>query len=383
MFNKIINNIEPSATIAVSSKAKELQSQGKNIVDLSVGELDFQTPLHIAQAAVGAISRGYTKYTPVDGVMELKDAVANKFSNELISYQRDDINIGCGAKQVISNAFMTTLDPDDEVIIQAPYWPSYIQMVKIFGGKPIVIPPLIKKGRFLLDHQKISASISKKTKWFILNSPNNPSSQVTSLDEIKALCSVLAQHKHVNILIDEIYKQLYLEDLPCVLKQQPELANRALIVSGVSKAYSMTGWRVGFGISKIPGLIKNIAKIQSQTTHHTCSIAQYAAIGALNGDHAFLEKWNQSLIDRKSFVLESLKATKLKFYQSEASFYLLADHSAYETEDQKFALELLEKFGVATVPGTAFGLPGTIRISCAKSLSELEIAVEKIKKFLN
>ena len=384
--------VKPSATITVSQKARDLKAKGLDIIGLGSGEPDFDTPPHIIEAAKAAMDAGETRYTPVNGTMELREAVCEKFKrdNEL-EYSPDQIAVGCGGKQIIFNAMMATLDPGDEVIIPAPYWVSYPDIVRLFEGRPVFIDCPVDNG-FKLQANDLEAAITDKTKWIIMNSPSNPTGAGYSRDDIKALTDVLLRHAHVHVLSDDIYEHLVYDGFAfCTPVQvEPGLYDRTLTLNGMSKAYCMTGWRVGFagGPSE---LIKAMTKIQGQSTSHTSSISQAAAVTALNGPHDFIASNNEVYRQRRDLVVSMLnQADGLSCPSPEGAFYVYpscAGAIGGKTPggktlrtDEDFVTYLLESEGVATVQGAAFGLSPNFRISYATSTDLLEEACIRIQR---
>ena len=387
-----LSRVKPSATIAVTSKANELKAAGKNVIGLGAGEPDFDTPDNIKQAAVAAIQAGKTKYTPVDGIPELKDAIVAKFERENgIQYVKNEITVGTGGKQILFNALAATLNTGDEVIIPTPYWVSYPDMTLLAGGEPIILEADPKT--FKVSASQLASVITPKTKWFIFNSPSNPSGAAYTREEIKALTDVLVEHPDVWIMTDDMYEHLVYDDFDftTVVQVEPRLKDRTLTVNGVSKAYSMTGWRIGYGGGPNV-LIKAMAKIQSQTTSNPCSIAQWAAVEALNGTQDFIPKNNEIFKGRRDLVVSMLNQTKgITCPVPEGAFYVFpscADIIGKESPsgktietDEDFVTELLESEGVAVVHGSAFGLGPNFRISYATSEQLLTDACQRIQRF--
>jgi aspartate aminotransferase len=383
-----LKRIKPSPTLAITQKAKELKDAGKDIIGLGAGEPDFDTPENIKTAAIEAIKRGDTKYTAVDGTPTLKKAIQSKFLREnKLSYGLDEITVGTGGKQVIYNAFMATINKGDEVIIPAPYWVSYPDMVLLAGGKPKIIECSAVE-RFKLTPAKLQKAISKKTKWFILNSPSNPTGACYSKKEIQDLGKILIKNKHIHILSDDIYEHIIFDSFSFfTIAQIKELKSRTLTMNGVSKSYSMTGWRIGYAAGP-KEIIKAIAKIQSQSTTNPSSISQAAAVEALNGTQDFIKVRSESFRKRRDFVVEELnKIEGINCLNPDGAFYVfpscqkfLGKKTKLKT-DKDFVKKLLEKKGVAVVQGSAFGLDGYFRISYATSMVNLQRALEKIKSF--
>ena len=387
-----LKRIKPSPTMAVTQKAKELKASGKDIIGLGAGEPDFDTPDNIKQAAIKAINDGDTKYTAVDGTPALKKAIIKKFKEENnLDYQIDQITVGTGGKQVIYNAMMATLNEGDEVIIPAPYWVSYPDIVLLAGGKPIILECNEKQG-FKINPSQLEKSITKKTKWIILNSPSNPTGACYSKEEIKEIGKVLEKNPHVFILSDDIYEHITYGNFKFfTIAQIDNLKERVLTMNGVSKAYSMTGWRIGYAAGPID-IIKAIAKIQSQSTSNPSSISQAAAVEALNGVQDFIKDRATSFQERRDFVVKTLnKIEGIECLNPDGAFYVFPsckgligkkDSKGKEIKkDIDFVQSLLENNGIAVVQGSAFGLEGFFRISYATSMENLKMALEKITSF--
>jgi len=388
-----LSRVKPSATIAVTQKARELKAQGRNIISLSVGEPDFDTPDNIKSAAVDAIRRGETKYTPVSGITPLREAIAAKFKRENgLDYKATQTIVCTGGKQVLYNAFVSTLNPGDEVIIPAPYWVSYPDMVLLCGGTPVFVNcPL--SANFKLQAEALERAITPKTKWIVLNSPSNPSGAAYTHAELKAITDVLVRHPHVWILTDDMYEHLTYGDFVFTTPAQiePNLWERTLTMNGVSKAYAMTGWRIGYaGGPDI--LIKAMDMVQGQQTSGACSIAQWAAVEALNGPQDFIPRSRTAFEERRDLVVSMLNQAKLlQCPMPEGAFYVYpscaeaigktAPSGRIISNDEDFVSELLEAEGVAAVHGSAFGLGPNFRISYATSNALLEEACGKIQKF--
>lgn len=383
-----LKRIKPSPTIAISQKAKEMKDAGKDIIVLGAGEPDFDTPENIKNAAIEAIKRGDTKYTAVDGTPALKKAIQSKFLREnKLSYRLDEITVGTGGKQVLYNTFMATMNKGDEVIIPAPYWVSYPDMVLLAGGSPKIVE-CSETEEFKLTPTKLQKAISKKTKWFILNSPSNPTGACYSKKEIEDLGKVLIKNKHVYILSDDIYEHIVFDNFNFfTIGQIKELKSRTITMNGVSKSYSMTGWRIGYAGGP-KEIIKAIAKIQSQSTTNPSSISQAAAVEALNGPQDFIKIRSDSFKERRDFVVRELNNIKgISCLNPDGAFYvfpsckkILSKKTKLKT-DQEFVEKLLEQTGVAVVQGSAFGLDGYFRISYATSMENLKKAIERIKSF--
>ena len=383
-----LKRIKPSPTMAVTSKAREMKAAGIDVIGLGAGEPDFDTPDNIKEAAIEAIRRGDTKYTAVDGTPALKKAIQTKFLRENgLSYELDQITVGTGGKQVLYNAFMATVNKGDEVIIPAPYWVSYPDIILLAGGSPKIIK-CDEKDNFKLTPKKLEKSISKKTKWIILNSPSNPTGSAYTKKEIEALSKILLKHKKIFILSDDIYEHITYDNFNFfTIAQIKSLKNRTLTMNGVSKSYSMTGWRIGYAAGP-KEIIKAIAKIQSQSTSNPTSISQAAAVEALNGTQDFIEERANSFKKRRDFVVESLNKIKgLSCIKPEGAFYVfpkckkLLNKKTKLKTDKDFVEKLLTEAKVAVVQGSAFGLDGYFRISYATSMDNLKKALERIKSF--
>ena len=383
-----LKRIKPSPTIAVTSKAREMRAAGKDVIGLGAGEPDFDTPDNIKEAAIQAIKKGDTKYTAVDGTPILKKAIQGKFKRENnISYEVDQISVGTGGKQVLYNVFMATLNPGDEVIIPAPYWVSYPDMVLLAGGTPKIVK-CSEENEFKITPEQLKKAISKKTKWLIINSPSNPTGSCYTKKEIENLSKVLIGNKHVFILSDDIYEHITYDNFKFfTIAQIDILKDRTLTMNGVSKSYSMTGWRIGYGAGP-KDIIKAVAKIQSQSTTNPSSISQAAAVEALNGTQDFIKTRSDSFKERRDFVVKSLNSINgLSCLKPSGAFYvfpnckkLLGDKTRLKT-DKEFVEKLLDKAEVAVVQGSAFGLDGYFRISYATSMDNLKKALDRIKSF--
>ena len=383
-----LKKIKPSPTIAVTQKARELRAAGKDVIGLGAGEPDFDTPNNIKNAAIKAIRIGDTKYTTVDGTPSLKKAIVDKFRREnKLTYSTDQITVGTGGKQVLYNAFMATLNKGDEVIIPAPFWVSYPDMVLLAGGKPKIVKCTEQEG-FKLTAKKLKKAISKKTKWIILNSPSNPTGAGYTKKEIQGLARVLIRYKKVHILSDDIYEHIKYDNFNFfTIAQISKLKDRTLTMNGVSKSYAMTGWRIGYAAGP-KDIIKAIRKVQSQSTSNPSSISQAAAVEALNGSQGFIKKRSKAFKERRDFVVKSLNNIKgINCLTPNGAFYvfpsckgLLGKKTKLKT-DTDFVQKLLEKSNVAVVQGSAFGLDGYFRISYATSMHNLKKAMDRIKSF--
>ncbi len=390
-----LNAVKPSPTMAVTAKAAELRAAGKDVIGLGAGEPDFDTPDHIKKAAINAIHAGKTKYTPVGGTPELKDAVIAKFKRDNnLDFNRNQIVVGCGAKQVIFNALLATVSKGDEVIIPTPFWVSYPDMVYVAEGTPVIVE-CGKDTDLKLTPTLLEKAITPNTKWLILNSPSNPSGKAYSKKELRALGEVLKKHPHVMILSDDIYEYLVYDgfEYATIADVVPELAERTVTVNGVSKSYSMTGWRIGYAGGS-ENIIKAISSIQSHSTSNPCSISQAAAVEALNGSHDFLKDWLKAFAKRRDLVVDALNAIDgLDCSTPIGAFYVFPDCSGLfgKTTPSGKTLEnsmdvcayLLEDALVAAVPGSAFGSEGYFRISYATSEDALNEACVRIAKAVN
>jgi aspartate aminotransferase len=389
-----LKRIKPSPTIAVTDKARALKAAGRDVIGLGAGEPDFDTPDNIKQAAINAIMGGKaSKYTQVDGMAELKEAVARKFKRENgLDYKTSQITVGAGGKQVLYNAFMATLNPGDEVIIPAPYWVSYPDMVLLAGGTPVPVVGTMENG-FKISPEALERAITPKTKWFLLNSPSNPTGAAYSRDELKALTDVLVKHPHVYVMTDDMYEHLVYDDFKFTTPAQvePSLYERTLTINGTSKAYCMTGWRIGYAGGPEP-LIKAIAMIQSQSTTNPAAVSQWAAVEALNGTQDFIPKHNKIFKERRDLAVSMLnQANGIKCPTPEGAFYVYpscagtigkkAPTGKTLATDEDFVTELLEAEGVAVVHGSAFGLGPAFRISYAVKTQDLEEACRRIQRF--
>ncbi len=388
-----VNRVEPSATIAVTTKAAELRRAGEDVIGLGAGEPDFDTPQHIKDAAIQAIHDGKTKYTPADGLPELKEAICAKFKRDNdLTYTPDQIHVAPGGKPVIYNAFVATLNDGDEVIIPAPYWVSYPAMAALCGGVPVFVS-CGPNAQYKLTPEALEAAISPKTKWLVLNSPSNPTGAAYTKAELQALADVLLRYPQVWILTDDMYEHLVYDgfEYVTIAQVEPGLYDRTLTMNGVSKAYAMTGWRIGYAGGPA-SLIKVMRKVISQTTSNPSSISQYAAIAALNGPHDFLPERNAVFKQRRDFVVAELnQAEGLSCSTPEGAFYVYPSCAGaigktalsgkvIET-DSDFAAELLQQEKVAVVMGEAFGLSPAFRISYATSTEALTKAMVRIQDF--
>lgn len=387
-----LNKIKPSPTLAVTKKAMELKAQGKDIISLGAGEPDFDTPEWIKAGAKAAMERGDTKYTAVDGTPALKDAIIAKFKRDNnLTYARDQVIASTGGKQVLYNALMASVNPGDEVIFAAPYWVSYVDMVILAEGTPVVVECKIED-QFKLKPEQLEAAITPKTKWVLLNSPSNPSGAAYTKEEMKALTDVLVKHPHVWVMTDDIYEHLVYDGFKfhTVAEVEPALYDRTLTVNGVSKAYSMTGWRIGFAAGP-KDLIKAMGAIQGHSTSNPSSISQAAAVAALNGDHSFLKDWCDTYKARRDMVVDMLNQCEgLTCPTPEGAFYVYPSCQGLIgkttpagktiSNDEDFVTYLLEEYGVAAVHGAAFGLSPFFRISYATSTENLKEACNRIQK---
>jgi aspartate aminotransferase len=388
-----LSRVKPSPTIAVTTKAMQLKAEGKDVIGLGAGEPDFDTPQNIKDAAVRAIAAGKTKYTAVDGIPELKAAICAKFLRENgLTYTPAQVTVGTGGKQTLYNALMATCNPGDEVIIPAPYWVSYPDMVLLAGGTPVPVVAGIETD-FKLTPEQLEAAITPRTKWFIFNSPSNPTGAGYTRAELRALCDVLLRHPQVWIMSDDMYEHLVFGDFEFTTPAQiePALYDRTLTCNGVSKSYAMTGWRIGYAAGPV-ALIKAMGTIQSQSTSNPCSVSQYAALEALTGPQDFLATNRKVFERRRDLVVSMLNAAKgIKCPNPEGAFYVYPDISGCIgkatpsgtriTKDEVFATALLEETGVAVVFGAAFGLSPNFRVSYATSDEVLREACSRIQRF--
>jgi aspartate aminotransferase len=388
-----LSRVKPSATLAADQKGRELKAQGRDIISLAAGEPDFDTPDNIKEAAIKAIRDGKTKYTNVDGIPELKDAIVAKFKRENgLTYKASQVNVSPGGKPVIWNAMLSTLNPGDEVVIPTPYWVSYWDIVLLAGGEPKAAPTTAENG-FKLKPADLEAAITPRTRWLFLNSPSNPSGAAYTRAELRALADVLLRHPHVWILTDDMYEHLVFGDFEfsTIAQVEPALYDRTLTMNGVSKAYAMTGWRIGYAAGPEP-LIKLMAKVMSQTTSNPSSVSQWAAVEALNGTQEFIKPNARLFESRRDLVVSMLnQARGIRCPTPEGAFYVYpsvagligktAPSGKVIASDQDFAVELLETEGVSVVFGAAFGLSPFFRISYATSNALLEDACSRIQRF--
>lgn len=385
--------IQPSATVAISRKAADMARAGKDVISLAAGEPDFDTPEHVREAAIRAINEGKTHYTNVDGIPELKEAVAAKFKRDNgLDVTAADCFVSSGGKQVIFNALLATLNPGDEVVIPVPYWVSYPEIVRLCDANPVYAVADASTG-FKLRPETLEAAITPKTKWLILNTPSNPSGAAYTADELRGLADVLLRHPHVHILTDDIYEVLVYDgkSFATIAQVEPALRERTLTMNGVSKSHAMTGWRIGYCTGPRE-LLGAMLKLQSQSTTNPSSISQWAALAALNGPQDFLAGWREIFQGRRDLVVKGLNAnTGLDCLTPEGAFYVFpsvkrllgktSGGGAKLETDEDFVMALLEETGVALVHGAAFGLPGHMRLSYAASNAQLEDAVGRIQDF--
>ena len=395
-LSKRVQMIKPSPTLAVTARAAKLRSEGKDIIGLGAGEPDFDTPQHIKDAAITAINNGFTKYTPVGGTPGLKNAIVAKFKRDNnFDYTVKQILVSCGGKQSFFNLALAVINPGDEVIISAPYWVSYPDIVLIAEGKPVTIGAGIEQN-FKITAAQLEKAITSRTRMFVINSPSNPSGSVYTLDELKALGEVLRKHPKIIIATDDMYEHILLSggEFVNILNACPDLYARTMVLNGVSKAYSMTGWRIGY-CGGPEHIIKAMENIQSQSTSNPTSISQVAAEAALNGDQACIEPMVTAFKERNHFVTNRINAIPgVNCLLSEGAFYTFVDvrqaietlHSRNEIKDSSdisFSEYLLEQIGVAVVPGSAFGSEGYVRMSFATSMDNLKNALDRIEKLLS
>lgn len=388
-----LSRIKPSATIAATQKARDLKAQGRDVIGLGAGEPDFDTPDNIKDAAIEAIRKGETKYTAVDGIPELKQAICAKFKRENgLDYKPEQAFVAPGGKPIIFNAMIATLNPGDEAIIPAPYWVSYPDIVLLAGGQPVFVETTLEN-KFKLTPEALEAAITPKTKWFFFNSPSNPSGAAYTRDELKALTDVLVKHEHVWILTDDMYEHLVYDDFEFTTPAQvePKLYDRTLTMNGVSKAYAMTGWRIGYCAAPVE-LIKAMTKVQSQSTSNPTSISQWAAVEALNGPQDFIPERAKVFKERRDLVVSMLnQADGLTCPTPEGAFYVYPScegclgkktpEGKVIESDEDFAIALIEAEGVSVVHGAAFGLSPFFRISYATSTEALTEACTRIQRF--
>lgn len=392
-LSEALSRIQPSATVAINSKAVEMKRQGEDVISLAAGEPDFDTPEHVREAAIRAINSGKTRYTAVDGIPELKEAVAAKFKRDNgLDVTAADCFVSSGGKQIIFNALMATLNPGDEVVIPVPYWVSYPEIVRLCDADPVFAVADASTG-FKLKPEVLEAAITPKTKWLILNTPSNPTGAAYTRDELRGLADVLLRHPHVHILTDDIYEVLVYDGgtFATIAGVEPQLRERTLTMNGVSKSHAMTGWRIGYCTGPRP-LLGAMNKLQSQSTTNPSSISQWAAVEALNGPQGFLKGWREVFQGRRDLVVRGLNAnTGLDCLTPEGAFYVFpsvkrllgrtSGGGRALATDADFVLALLEETGVALVHGTAFGLAGHMRLSYAASNAQLEDAVARIQDF--
>jgi aspartate aminotransferase len=384
-----VNSVKPSPTLAVTAKAAEMRAAGRDVIGLGAGEPDFDTPEHIKAAAIAAIHEGQTRYTAVDGTPALKKAVQAKFARENgLNYELNQILVSSGGKQSFYNLCQAYLDKGDEVIIPAPYWVSYPDMVLLADGVPVMVQAGIEQS-FKITPDQLRKAITPRTAMLVLNSPSNPTGAIYSADELKALAAVLVEYPQILIASDDMYEHILLGDVPFtnILNVAPELKEQTIVMNGVSKAYSMTGWRIGYAAGPAT-IIKAMTKVQSQSTSNPCSVSQAAAVEALNGPQEFMNEMNTHFAARHRFVVDRLNAIPgVKAIESTGAFYTFANIEEVIVakgfkDDLDFSAQLLEKGEVAIVPGSAFGLEGYMRLSFATSMSALEKALARIEAFI-
>ncbi|MEM6998664.1 MAG: pyridoxal phosphate-dependent aminotransferase [Pseudomonadota bacterium] len=386
-LSKRAQSIKPSPTLAVTARAAELRAEGKDIIGLGAGEPDFDTPEHIKEAAIESLKKGQTKYTAVDGTVELKNAIINKFQRENdLEYNKNQILVSCGAKHSLYNLFQATLNDGDEIIIPAPYWVSYPDMALLAGAKPVILETTISD-HFKITPEKLQEAITNKTRMIVFNSPSNPTGVSYNEAELKAIGDVILEAPDVLVVTDDIYEHILWgqDKFINIVNACPDLYDRTIVVNGVSKAYSMTGWRIGY-VGGPESIIKGMKKIQSQSTSNASSMAQAAAVAALNGDQSYIEESTVIFKERHDFVMNSMeKIDGISCIASEGTFYSFPDMNGLIkrldgiSNDIELAEFFLEKAEVAMVPGSAFGAPGCMRISFATSMENLEKSMERIK----
>jgi len=384
-----IQKVKPSPTLAVTALAQQLRAEGRDVIGLAAGEPDFTTPDHVKQAAIEAINNNQTRYTAVDGMPSLKQAIINKFANDNgLNYAADQVLVSCGGKQSFFNLAQALLNPGDEVIIPAPYWVSYPDMVLLADAEPVIVQG-DQSQDFKITPEQLKAAITDKTRLFVINSPSNPSGKSYSKAELKALADILLDYPDVLIATDDMYEKiLWTEEAFCnILNACPELYDRTIVLNGVSKAYAMTGWRIGYAAGPAD-LIKGMKKIQSQSTSNATSISQVAAQAALEGDQSRLAEMNSAFRDRHDYVLAELNTIEgVDCIASDGTFYIFPDFTQVMkklgiADDVTLASRILEEAEVALVPGSAFGSPGHMRISFATDMESLQKALERIKNFV-
>ena len=393
LLSQTLARVKPSPTVSITGRARDLAAEGRDIISLSAGEPDFDTPLHIREAGKAAIDAGHTRYTAVDGIPELKRAICAKFARENgLDYGPAQVTVGTGGKQILYNALMATLNPGDEVVIPAPYWVSYPDMVLLAGGTPVVIEGAMANG-YRITPEQLEAAITPKTKWVILNSPSNPTGAGYGENHMRGLTDVLMRHPHVWVLSDDIYEHLVFDDFRFAtpVQVEPGLKDRTLTMNGVSKAYAMTGWRIGYGAGPVE-LIRAMGTLQSQSTSNPCSISQYAALAALEGPQDYIAESRAVFQRRRDLVVDGLNACPgIECPVPQGAFYVYPSIKALIgktsaggasiTDDEAFATALLDETGVAVVFGAAFGLSPHFRISYATSDAVLADACGRIRRF--
>ena len=384
-----IQKVKPSPTLAVTALAQQLRAEGRDVIGLAAGEPDFTTPDHVKQAAIEAINNNQTKYTAVDGMPSLKQAIINKFAKDNgLNYEADQVLVSCGGKQSFFNLAQALLNPGDEVIIPAPYWVSYPDMVLLADAEPVIVQGDQSQG-FKITPAQLKAAITDKTRLFVINSPSNPSGKSYSMAELKALADILLDYPDILIATDDMYEKiLWTEEAFCnIVNACPELYERTIVLNGVSKAYAMTGWRIGYAAGPA-GLIKGMKKVQSQSTSNPASISQVAAQAALEGDQSRLAEMNTAFRERHDFVLSELNTIEgVDCIASDGTFYIFPNFTKVMSsmgiaDDVTLASRILEEAEVALVPGSAFGSPGHMRISFATDMGSLQKALERIKNFV-
>jgi aspartate aminotransferase len=384
-----MHKIKPSPTLAVAEKAAKLKAQGQDIIGLGTGEPDFDTPQFIKDAAIAAIAAGFTKYTAVDGIPDLKKAIQHKLKEENgLEYELNEIIVGTGGKQCCYNLCMALLNPGDEVIIPAPYWVSYPDMVLLAEGTPVIIPTTSAQN-FKITPEQLEKAITPKTKMIFINSPSNPSGVAYHKEELFALGQVLKKHPQIWIATDDMYEHiLWKKPFYNIVNAVPELKAQTIVLNGVSKAYAMTGWRIGYAAGD-KHVIEQMKSVQSQSTSNPCSIAQKAAVAALNGDQSVVDQMNQAFHERHAYVFKRLSQMKgIQVVPADGTFYLFPDVQTIidqkgMKDDLEFSEKLLQEQGLALVPGSAFGTPGCIRISFATSLEVLKKAMDRLEQFIS
>ncbi len=380
---KRVQDVAPSLTLAITARAKEMKKQGRSIVNFAAGEPDFDTPANVKKAAVSAIEAGFTKYTPASGMKELKDAICSKLkSDNGLSYKPSQVIVSCGAKHVLYNIFQVLCEPGDEVVIPSPYWVSYPEMVKLSGAKPVIVKTSAKDG-FRLTEAQLKKAISKKTKAIILNSPSNPTGSVYCIEHLSMVAKIAAE-KNIFVISDEIYEKLLYDNLKhiSIASLGKKIFDLTLVVNGVSKSHSMTGWRIGY-VAGDEKIISSINKLQSHSTSNPASISQKAALEALTGKQDYVSEARGEFEARRDYIVARIKEIKgLDCFKPQGAFYVFCDISKTKMDSMNFAKKLLEEEGVAVIPGVAFGWDNYVRMSFATSMDEIKEGMTRITRWL-